>query len=67
MDRSETFTDFCPYVNGQHSIQVNFVDVATKTNPHQWKKGLANCEHSQKCSVRNSCPILAKIPVYLQS
>ena len=63
MKISRVFTGFCPTLNQDYSIEVEYIDASTFNN-NLYIQGLATCEYHAafKCPKASECPIRAKAP-----
>jgi hypothetical protein len=61
---TRSFSGFCPTLNKDYSIEVEYVDARSVDNPNKYIQGLAYCEHHSlfKCPIASKCPIRAKAP-----
>ncbi|WDU82310.1 hypothetical protein [Caloramator sp. Dgby_cultured_2] len=64
MKINRSFSGFCPTLNKENTITVEFIDARSFDNPNLFIKGLAECEHHSyfKCPIAQDCPILKSVP-----
>ena len=59
-----TFHGFCPTLEKDYSVDVEYVDASTMGNENYYIQGLIDCHHNSlnACPVFSDCPIIAKAP-----
>lgn len=64
MKISRVFTGFCPTLNQDYSIEIEYIDAGTLDNPNVYIQGLATCDYHalNRCPKAAECPIRAKAP-----
>lgn len=64
MKITRTFSGFCPTLNQDYSIEVEYIDVHSDDTPNKFIQGLASCDFHRmfKCPKASECPIRAKAP-----
>ena len=64
MNRVLTFSGFCPTLQKDYSITVEYIDACTFDNPNRYIQGRCTCEHYafNGCGNASECPIRAKAP-----
>ena len=66
MSITKYVSDFCPYLNKEHTIQVECINTSCKEFPNRWQVIDACCEYAGKCSNPDNCPVLASNPAILR-
>jgi len=61
MDIIQTFNGFCPTLNKDYSIEVEYEDVGTPDSPSRYIQGLVTCIH-HGCPNVSACSIKAQLP-----
>ncbi|KUO75564.1 MAG: hypothetical protein APF81_27490 [Desulfosporosinus sp. BRH_c37] len=64
MKISRTFIGFCPTLEKDYQIVVDYTDARTNDNPYKYIQGLTKCMHQRLngCPIESTCPIKAKAP-----
>ncbi|WDU84238.1 hypothetical protein [Caloramator sp. Dgby_cultured_2] len=59
-----SFSGFCPTLNKDNTINVEYLDARSFDNDNLFIKGLAECEYHSNfnCPIANDCPILKTVP-----
>jgi hypothetical protein len=58
------FEGFCPTLNKNYSVEVEYIDARSFDHPNKFIQGLGTCEHHGlfRCPIVSECPIRAKAP-----
>lgn len=64
MKITRTFIGYCPTLDKDYQITIDYSDARTSDNPYKYIQGQVKCMHHRLnvCPVVSSCPIKAKAP-----
>lgn len=68
MSKFIKFTGFCPYINNQRIIEIEYHYCGDFDHPNGLVKGLGvNCTDRIKCQFKDKCPLLENAPCNVNS
>jgi len=64
MNRNLLCSGFCPTLQKNYSIRVEYINACTFDNPNRYIKGYCTCDHysTNGCEIASKCPINANAP-----
>lgn len=66
MNRQIVCTGFCPTLNKEFQITVDYLDVSSLDHPNHYIRSLITCDFASwvhnDCPIQKDCPLLQKAP-----